>query len=153
MKDMPVVVKNKKAYFNYHILEKMEAGMVLSGQEVKSIKAGRASLSSAYVVIKKGEAYLVNCNIPPYQPKNAPSNYNPTADRKLLLNKKEINYLIGKTGEKGITLVPLSIYTKNNLLKLEIGLGKGKRKKDKREDLKKKDIDKRLKQIIKASRG
>ncbi len=127
--------------------------MVLSGQEVKSIKMGRVSLSGSYVIIKKGEPYLTNCTIPPYQPKNAPSDYNPTRDRKLLLNKKEINYLIGRSGEKSVTLVPLSIYTKKNLLKLEIGLGKGKRKKDKREDLKRKDIDKRLQHIIKSSKA
>ncbi|MDD5606371.1 MAG: SsrA-binding protein SmpB [Candidatus Pacebacteria bacterium] len=136
---MQIFNQNKKAYFNYIILEKLEAGLVLNGQEVKSIKQGRASIDGSYVFLKKEEPYLINSNIPAYQPKNAPFNYNPKRERKILLNKKEINYLIGKTKEKRLTLIPLKIYNKNGRIKLELGIVKGKKKTDKREDIKKRD--------------
>ncbi len=148
---MPNLVKNKKATFNYHILDKMEAGLVLSGQEVKAVREGKASLFGAYVTIKKGECYLVNCNISPYQPKNTPASYNPRRDRKLLLKKKEIDHLSGKTKEKGVTLIPLRIYTRKNLLKIEVGVAKGKKKYDKREAIKKREIDRDLRREIKSS--
>ncbi len=147
---MSVLVKNKKATFNYHILDKMEAGLVLSGQEVKAVREGKASLFGSYVTIKKSECYLVNCNISPYQPKNTPTSYDPRRDRKLLLKKKEIDYLSGKTKEKGITLIPLRIYTKKNLLKIEVGIAKGKKKYDKREAIKKREIDRDLRRITKV---
>ena len=99
------------------------------------------SLPGSYVVLRGEEAFLVNANISPYQPENALGDYNPKRDRKLLLNKKEINYLIGKTKEKGLTLMPLKVYTKKALIKLEIGIARGRKKKDKREFIKKKDIE------------
>ncbi len=133
--------ENRKARFNYSILETFEAGMVLAGREVKSIKLGRMSLSGCYVVLREGEAFLVGANIPPYQPENALSDYNPNRERKLLLNKKEIRYLTGKIKEKGLTLVPLKVYTKKAIIKLEFGVAKGKKTKDKRESIKKKDIE------------
>jgi len=146
---MKILAENKKAYFDYQILEKFEAGLILLGTEVKSIKNGRASIKGAYVVLKNNEAYLIGTNIPPYQPKNAPADYNPERTRKLLLNKTEINKLIGKSKEKGITLKPLKIYAKNGKIKLEFGIAKGKKKSDKRELIKKretkKDIDRALK--------
>ncbi len=148
---MSDLVKNKKASFNYHILDKMEAGLVLSGQEVKATREGKASLFGAYVTIKKGECYLVNCNISPYQPKNTPANYNPRRDRKLLLKKKEIDHLSGKTKEKGVTLIPLRIYTRKNLLKIEVGVARGKKKYDKREAIKRREIDRDLRREIKSS--
>ncbi len=148
---MPDLVKNKKAGFNYHILDKMEAGLALSGQEVKAVREGKASLFGAYVTIKKGECYLVNCNISPYQPKNTPLSYNPQRDRKLLLKKREIDYLFGKTKEKGTTLIPLRIYTKKNLLKIEVGVARGKKKHDKREAIKRREIDRDLRRITKSS--
>jgi SsrA-binding protein len=137
---MKVLAENKKVYFNYEILEKLEAGISLIGQEVKSIKKGQINLKGAHVVIdQKPEAYLINAYIPPYQPKNA-KNYNPTRARKLLLKKKEIKYLLGKSKEKGLTLLPLRVYTKDSLIKIEIGIGRIKRKVDKRETIKKKEF-------------
>jgi len=137
---MAVLVQNKRAFFDYEILEKYEAGISLIGQEVKSIKNGQISLKGAYVSIdQKPEAYLVNAYIPPYQPKNA-KNYNPTRPRKLLLKKREIKHLLGKSKEKGLTLLPLKVYTKNNLIKIEIGVARIKRKVDKREAIRKKEF-------------
>ena len=146
---MKTLSENKKAYFDYEILDKFEAGLVLTGQEVKSIRLGRGNLKGSYVVLRNEEVFLVGSNVPPYQPKNAPSDYNPEQDRKLLLNKDEIRKLIGKTKEKKITLVPLKLYSKNGKIKLAFGIGKGKGKADKRETIKKRDtkreIDKELK--------
>ncbi len=145
---MKVLASNKKAGFDYEILEKFEAGIVLNGQEVKSIRNGNISLKGSYVIIRGEEPYLVGSNIPPYQPKNTSPEYDPERMRKLLLNKKEINYLIGKTRERGLTLVPLKVYTKYARIKLEFGIGKGKKKIDKREVIKKRDIDRDIKREI-----
>ncbi|MBU2545217.1 SsrA-binding protein SmpB [Patescibacteria group bacterium] len=145
---MKVLANNKKAVFDYEILEKFEAGIVLNGQEVKSIRNGNISLKGSYVIIRGEEPYLVGSNIPPYQPKNTSSEYDPERMRKLLLNKKEISYLIGKTRERGLTLVPLKVYTKYARIKLEFGIGKGKKKIDKREVIKKRDIDRDIKREI-----
>ncbi len=145
---MKVITENKKAYFNYQILEKFEAGISLTGQEVKSIKLGRINLAGAYVVLKDGEVYLVGANIPPYQPKNAPKDYNSKRPRKLLLTKKEIKYLIGKSRQKGLTMIPLIIYTRKGKIKLEFGLAKGKKKFDKREAIKKRETQKEIKRIL-----
>ncbi|MBU3943027.1 SsrA-binding protein, partial [Patescibacteria group bacterium] len=103
---MKILADNKKARFDYEVLEKFEAGLVLNGQEVKSIRNGNIGLKASYIVIKEGESYLIGATIPPYQPKNALPDYDPERARKLLLNKKEIDYLIGKTREKGLTLIP-----------------------------------------------
>jgi SsrA-binding protein len=146
---MNVLTQNKKAYFDYQILEKFEAGVVLIGQEVKSMKNGKASLKGAYVVPKDNELYLIGCHVPAYQPKNA-VNYDPERSRKLLLTKKEICLLIEKTKEKGLTLIPLRVYTKKSLVKVEIGVAKGKRKFDKRQLIKKRDIDARLRASLKG---
>lgn len=145
---MKVLANNKKAGFDYEILEKFEAGIVLNGQEVKSIRNGNISLKGSYVIIRGEEPYLVGANIPPYQPKNASPEYDPERIRKLLLNKKEIDHLIGKTQERGLTLVPLKLYTKYARIKLEFGIGKGKKKSDKRETIKKRDIDRDIKREI-----
>ncbi len=123
--------------------------MVLSGQEVKALREKKGSLFGSYITIKDGEAYLVNCTIPPYQPKNVPQSYNPEKKRKLLLKKKEIGYLSGKTKEVGITFIPTKIYTKKNVIKLEFGIAKGKKKHDKREAIKKRDIDRDLRRKMK----
>jgi SsrA-binding protein len=141
-------VFNKKAHFDYEILDTIEAGIVLSGTEVKAIKTGHGSLMGAFAIIRSGEAWLINANIPPYQPKNTPKSYEPERSRKLLLNKKEINYLIGKTQEKGLTLVPIKLYNKKGKIKLEIGLGKGKKKFDKREAIKKKDMKREIERTL-----
>ena len=150
------IVENKRAFFDYEIIEKFEAGLVLLGQEVKSIKLGRIGLSGSYVVAKHPstnglpEFYLVGANVPPYQPANAPSGYNPERSRKLLLKKPEINYLIGKTQQKGLTLIPLRVYTIKGKIKLEFGLGKGKKIFDKRESIKKREITKEIERELKT---
>lgn len=138
---MPTLIKNKKAYHEYEILETFEAGIQLNGQEVKSIKNKRMNLKGSYVKIRQGEAYLIGSNIPAYQPKNAPPDYNPQRSRKLLLKKSELKYLIGKTEQKGLTIVPLKVYTKGRYLKLEIGIAKRRNKKDKKEQKKRKDLE------------
>lgn len=151
---MKIFAENKKAYFNYEILEKFEAGISLIGQEVKSIKSGRINLAGSYVALRDNEVFLVGCSIPPYQPKNAPKDYNPERSRKLLLKKPEIKYLIGKVKQKGLTLVPLKVYTKDgkmtsSRIKLEFGIAKGKKKFDKRELIKKRDVEKEIKRELK----
>ena len=147
---MKIFAENKKAYFNYQILEKFEAGIVLAGYEVKSIKSGRINLAGSYVIIKNEEAYLINASIPPYQPKNVPPEYDPSRQRKLLLKKKEIKYLIGKTRQKGLTLVPLKMYTKKREVKLEFGVAKGKKKADKRELIKKREVKREIRKALKG---
>ena len=148
LKVMKILAENRKASFLYSILETFEAGIVLTGQEVKSIKLGRASLKGSYVVMKDEEAYLIGTTIPPYQPKNAPSDYDPERSRKLLLKKSEIKYLIGKTKEKGLTLIPLKMYTQRGIVKLEFGVAKGKRKADKREVIKKRDVEREMRRAL-----
>ncbi len=149
MKGMKTLSENKKAYFNYLILEKFEAGISLIGQEVKSIKGGRINLAGSYVVLRGEEVYLVGASVPPYQPKNAPADYNPERSRKLLLKKTEIKHLIGKVREKGLTLVPLRMYTKRGKIKLEFGVAKGKKKADKRELIKKREAERDMKRELK----
>jgi SsrA-binding protein len=146
---MKPLAENKKAYHDYQILENFEAGIVLTGQEVKSIKLGRANLRGAFVVLKKEEPYLLNADIPAYQPKNAPSDYDSQRSRKLLLKKAEIKHLIGKSAIKGLTLVPLRMYTQRGKIKIEIGIAKNKSKRDKREILKKRTSDKEIKRELK----
>ncbi len=146
---MPVLVKNKKATYNYHVLEKIEAGLVLTGQEVKAVRNGKASLFGSYVTIQNEQAYLVNCNISSYQQNNTPQDYDPRRKRKLLLKKAQIRQLVGKTKEKGVTLVPLSIYTRKNFIKLEVAVAKGKKKYDKRETVKKRDVEREIRRKMK----
>lgn len=150
MKKRPALknlAENRRARYDYEILETYEAGLVLFGHEVKAIKTGHISLRGSYVIIKNNEAYLLNAFIPPYQPANTPEDYNPERTRKLLLNKSEIRSLIGKSKQKGLTLVPLRIYTKKSKLKLEFGIGKGKRKIDKREAIKKRETEREINKI------
>jgi len=131
---------NDKAHFDYEILETIEAGIVLKGYEVKSIKTGHIAIKGSYVKIINGEPTLIGANIPPYQPANMPGNYDPQASRKLLLSKKQINVLTGLAQSQGLTLVPLKIYEHKKKLKLLVGVAKGKKKYDKRETIKKKDV-------------
>jgi len=145
---MGVLAENKKAYFNYQILEKLEAGISLIGQEVKSIKSRRINLAGSYVILKNSEVYLVGANVPPYQPKNIPPDYNPERARKLLLKKSEIKYLIGKVKQKGLTLVPLRVYPKRGKIKLEFGIARGKKKVDKRELIKKREIEREIRRAL-----
>jgi SsrA-binding protein len=147
---MKVLAENKKAYFDYELLEKFKAGIALIGQEVKSIKLGRMNLAGSYVVLRGEEVFLIGAKIPPYQPKNAPPDYNPERSRKLLLRKLEINHLIGKVKEKGLTLIPLKVYTKGDKIKLEFATAKGKRKSDKREIIKKREADREIRRELKS---
>lgn len=146
---MSTIAKNKKAYFDYEILETYEAGIVLRGFEVKSAKLGHVSLKGAYVIIKDNEAYLLNTHISPYQATNTPKNYEPTRSRKLLLKHSEISTLIGKSKNQGLTLLPLSLYTVKGKVKVEIGVGKGKKKYEKREKLKKREAEKEMARAMK----
>ena len=146
---MTTLAFNKRANFDYAISEKYEAGLVLSGQEVKSVKGGHISLKESFVTIKGNELYLTNANIPPYKHAGDIKNYDPTRPRKLLLRKSEIKRLIGKARTEGLTLVPIRVYTKKRLLKLEFGIGKGKKKFDKREDIAKQEAERKIKRALK----
>jgi SsrA-binding protein len=129
-------IVNRSAQYNYQILETFEAGVDLLGPEVHAVRAGQVSLNEAFVHIRDGQAYLINCHIHPYQ--NSQERFGPTRPRKLLLHKNEIISLANKTATEGLTLVPVALYNKGNIFKVEVGLGKGKKKWDKREVLKKK---------------
>lgn len=138
-----LIAKNPTAYHNYIINDKLETGIVLSGTEIKSIRAGKVNLKDTYAMIKNGEVYIIGMHISPYEHGNI-FNKDPLRDRKLLLHKKEITRLIGLTKQKGYSLVPISLYFKGSLVKLEIGIGKGKKLYDKREDLAKKDAQRQI---------
>jgi SsrA-binding protein len=141
---MTVYAHNKKATFDYEILEKFEAGIELKGHEVKAIKAGKVSLTGSYVKEFGNELFLLGALVSPYQPSNVPKDYKEQRDRKLLVTKKELNYLVGKLNEKGLTVVPIKLYNKGGKVKLEIGVARGKKKYDKREAIKKRDVERRL---------
>ena len=147
---MRVLAENKRAFHNYEILERFNAGISLIGQEVKSIKTRGVGLAGSYVIIRQNEVFWVGAKISPYQPKNAPPDYNPERSRKLLLKKSEIKYLIGKSRQKGLTLLPLRVYTKRGKIKLEIGLAKGRRKVDKRERIKKREFERKRQMLLKT---
>lgn len=134
-----MICNNKKAYHDYFIEEKFEAGMVLKGTEVKSLRSGKANLNDSFALIKNGEAFLHNLHISPYDFGNR-ENHDPDRMRKLLLHKKEIAKLFGKIREQGYSVVPLRLYFKTGMVKVELGIAKGKKLYDKREDLKKKDM-------------
>ena len=141
---MKILIKNKKTGKDFDIIEKYEAGISLSGAEVKALKLGLGSISDSFVSIKDNEAYLIKAFIPPYQTKNTPSSYDPERDRKLLLNKKEIEILNNYVKQKTLTIVPFLVYNIRNKIKVEICLVKGKKKFDKRESIKKRDIERDL---------
>lgn len=147
---MAAFAENRKAYFDYEILEKFEAGLVLSGAEVKSIRNGRMNLTGAYVNFHSGEPHLIGASIAPYQPKNQPADYDPSRTRKLLFNKKEIDYFLGKTKQKGLTLIPLRVYNKGRRIKIEIGLARGKKQYDKRTAIAKRETARKIEKAIKA---
>ncbi len=157
---------NRRAYFDYEILETYEAGIELYGFEVKAVKTGHISLAGSYAVIRSGEAcphtkrhsrcgvgaWLLNVTIPPYQPQNAPPDYDPTRSRRLLLHKSEIKELIGASAQKGLTIVPLKVYTKRGRIKILMGLAKHKKKTDKREVIKKRDTEREVRRTLKSLR-
>jgi SsrA-binding protein len=146
---MSVIAVNKRARFDYDILEKFEAGLVLRGFEVKSVKTGHISLKGSFVTVKGEELFLTNANIPLYKHAGAIANYDPTRPRKLLMHRREIAHLIGKSRAEGLTLVPIRVYTRRSLLKLEFGVGKGRKKHDKREVIKKRESKRKIERALK----
>lgn len=145
---MPTYATNKKAYFTYSILEKMEAGLKLSGAEVKSIRSGHVSLKGAYITFHGPTPNLLNAHIPHYPQARPVAGYDPTQTRIVLLNKKESAYLREKLLEKGLTAVPLTVYTKGRYIKLEIGLARGKKTHDKRAAIKDRDNARELRRAV-----
>jgi SsrA-binding protein len=143
------LAENRKARFDYEILERFTAGLELLGSEVKSIKEGKISLSGAFVGVRGGEAYLLGADIPAYQPNNISSEYDAARERKLLLTQDEIHKLEIAEGTKGLTIVPLSVYNKGRFLKLDLAIARGKKKFDKRESIKKRDTERDIKRSLK----
>jgi len=146
---MSVYISNKKAYFNFEILEEFEAGIVLYGHEAKAIRAGKGKLEGGHVVIRGGEAFLVGASISPYQPANTPKKYDPERARKLLLSAKELAQLEAQGEQAGLTIVPIKLYNNRRKIKLEIALARGKKKADKRETIKKRDTKREIDRILK----
>ena len=144
-----VLAQNKKAGHDYFIEETYEAGMVLQGTEIKSIRAAKVQLKDSYVRLRNGEAWIINMHISPYEQGNR-FNHEPLRERKLLLHKKQIGELVGRTKQDGYTIVPLKIYIKDGYAKLLIGVGKGKKNYDKRDDLKKKEAKREMERAFKA---
>ncbi len=148
-KSGPSTILNRKARHDYFILESMEAGIVLTGSEVKSIREGKINLRESYAKLLNNEVWLVGAHITPYKNQNTFDDTDPVRDRKLLLHKKQIKKLVVATKEKGLSLIPLKIYFTRRMAKLEIGIGKGKKLYDKREDLKRKDAEREIDRAIK----
>lgn len=151
MEDNKDLGVNRQASYNYHLLERFEAGLVLTGTEVKSARAGRINLRDSYATLNGSEVWLLNCHISPYSHGNI-QNHDPLRQRKLLLHKEEIRRLIGKVRERGFTLVPLRIYLKRGRIKVEIALAKGKRQYDKREAIRRREAEMEAKQAIREAR-
>ena len=145
---MKIVCQNRKAYHDYHIEETVEAGIALSGTEVKSLREGKANLKDSYVIIKEGEVFLLNCHISPYSHGNI-MNHDPVRTRKLLLHRKEIARLGGKVAAKGYALIPLKIYFKDAFAKVEIGLARGKKFFEKRETIKEREARREIERAMK----
>ena len=143
-----LIAKNPTAYHNYTINQTIEAGIVLSGTEIKSIRSGKVNLKDCYAGIKQGEAFIYGMHISPYEQGNI-FNKDPLRTRKLLLNRREINKLIGLTQQKGMSLIPIKLYFKNNFVKVELGIGKGKKLYDKRQDMAKKDAERKIQRTLK----
>lgn len=144
------LIENKRALFDYSIVEEMEAGIVLAGYEVKSLREGRGSLRGARVLARGGEAYLVGATIPAWQPANAPKSYDAERSRKLLLSRKEIARVASAEGEKGLTIVPISVYNKGRHLKLQIAIARGKKKEDKRATIRKREDERRMRRSLRT---
>lgn len=143
------IAKNRRARFDYTILDTWEAGIVLTGSEVKSLRDGKANITDAYAILKDGEVYLLNLHVSPYE-KASFFNHEPTRTRKLLLHKKEIKKLIGSVERQGLTLIPLELYFKRGRAKVAIALGKGKQSHDKRADLKRKDDEREMQRAVRS---
>jgi SsrA-binding protein len=145
-----VLIQNRDIYRSYEILERFTAGIELKGFEAKAIFSGKGSLKGSYVSYKGKELFLKNFYLPPYQEKNTPKDYDPLRDRKLLLHRKEINYLLNKIKQPGLTIVPLKIYNQNRLIKVEIALVKGLKKYEKREKIKKREFQRQKERALKG---
>ncbi len=143
------LVQNKKAHFNYEILQKFEAGIELFGFEVKSLKKGQGSLESAHITTRGNEVFVINMQIPPYQIANTPQDYDSLRNRRLLLTKKEIGNLGKIESQKGLTIIPISVYNRGNKLKLEIAVVRGKKQYDKRQIIKKRDTEREIRRSLK----
>ncbi len=141
---MAGLIENKKIGMDYEILESLEAGLELFGYEVKSLRARQGSLLGSHVTIRGGEAYLISANIPPFQEKNTPTEYDPLRNRRLLLTKEEIHKLASLESKQGLTIVPISVYNKGRKIKAEIAIVRGKKKHDKRQDMKKRDAEREI---------
>jgi len=152
---MPTLILNKKASYDYTLLDKFEAGLVLFGHEVKSLRVGQGSLKGSFISLRsqngKPEFYLIGSQISLYKQAGQIPDYNQTRERKLLLKNQEIRHLIGKTREEGLTLIPLKIYTNHSFLKLEFALAKGKKQYDKRESIKKREVERNLRSLTKRN--
>ena len=146
---MSVLAENRKAKFEFEILEHFEAGIELFGFEVKAVKSHKMSLEGSYVFPRRGEFFLVGARVAPYQPKNTPKDYEAARERKLLLHKKEINYLIGKAAVKGLTILPLLAYAKNGRIKLEIAIARRLKKRDQREHIKEREDKRKIERTLK----
>ena len=146
---MTTLIQNPKAKFNYEILESIDAGIELLGLEVKSLKKKQGSLEGAYIIVRGNEVYLIGSQVPPYQFNNTSQDYDPLRIRKLLLTKKEIKNLLNRDKTNGLTMIPLSIYTKGRYIKIKIAIVKGKKKYDKRETIKKRENDRNIRRILK----
>jgi SsrA-binding protein len=142
--------ENRKAYFLYDIIENFEAGIELKGYEVKAVKTGRANIAGSFATVHDNQIWLTGANIQPYQAKNTPPEYDPTHSRRLLLNRKEIAYLIGKMHSDRLTLVPLKLYNKAGRIKVELGLARGKRQFEKRETIKKRETNIEIRRSLKS---
>jgi SsrA-binding protein len=149
---MTVLINNKKAKFNYEILDKYEAGVELTGVEVKSLKSGKGNFTGAYIIVRGNEAYLVEAEIPPFQPKNVSDDYDSKRHRKLLLKKKELMKLSEYENSKGLTLIPLSLYNKGRYIKLEFAVARGKKTTDKRQTIQKREADRDMHRTLKKLR-
>jgi SsrA-binding protein len=147
---MAAYIQNKKARFNFEILETLEAGLVLYGHEVKAIRAGKGRLEGAHVVVRGSEAFLIGATVTPFQPTNTPKSYDPERPRKLLLSKKQLAHLEQQTETARLTSIPLSCYNKNGKIKLEIAIARGKKKHDKRETLKERDSKRDIERTLKT---
>ncbi len=143
------LIEHKKVRLEYELLEEYEAGLELLGLEVKSLRARHGKLEGAHIVVRDGEAYLVGATIPPYQPSNTPKEYDPARTRKLLLTQKEITALSGFEGQKGLTIVPISVYNKGSNLKLRIAVARGRKQYDKRAVLKERDSKREISRTLK----
>jgi SsrA-binding protein len=146
---MAVLIKNKKATFNYEILDTFDSGIVLFGFETKSVRNGNGKLDGGHIIVRGGEAFLVGASIAPFQVKNTPKEYLTERPRKLLLTQKELKELIGIESTKGLTLVPISLYNKGRYIKLQFASVKGKKKADKRESIKERDSKRDIDRVMK----